>query len=134
MGLRDRVILLGLLPPEDVARQLCGFDIVLHASRWEGLPRAVVQGLLTEVPAVSYDNDGAPEVVINNTTGILVPYGDTASLAAAVTRLARDSTQRRRLGQAGRARCLTMFDWHKMVEAIEAEYVRLHAALPSAGK
>ena len=37
--------LTGLIAPEDVAAQIDGFDMVLHASRWEGLPRAIVQGL-----------------------------------------------------------------------------------------
>jgi glycosyltransferase involved in cell wall biosynthesis len=125
MGLRERVTLLGLLPPEEAARQMTGFDIVLHASRWEGLPRALVQGLLLEAPAVSFDNDGAPEVVVHDQTGMLAPYGHTSSLAAAVVRLARDRSLRQRLGSNGRARCLQMFDWRKMVDAIEQEYRRL---------
>jgi glycosyltransferase involved in cell wall biosynthesis len=125
MGIRDRVLFLGLLPPEQVATVLNGFDIVLHASRWEGLPRAVVQGLLTGVPAVSFDNDGAPEVVIPGETGILVPYGDTSRLAAAVSQLAEGSALRTQLGAAGRARCLVEFDWRTMVAQIEALYERL---------
>jgi len=70
--LRDRVHLVGLITPEEVASCINGFDMVLHASRWEGLPRTLVQGLLCEVPAISFDNDGAPEVVIPDETGILV--------------------------------------------------------------
>ncbi len=70
IGLRDRVKMVGLIDPDAVASHINGFDILLHASRWEGLPRAVVQGLLTGIPAVSFDNDGAPEVVIpDETTG-----------------------------------------------------------------
>ncbi len=128
LGLRDRVRLLGLLPPAAVAEALNGFDLLVHASRWEGLPRAVVQALLTEVPVVSFDNDGAPEVVIPGQTGRLVPYGDTQGLAFAIAQLAADPAERRRLGRQGRTNCLVTFDWRRMVDQIEALYLRSVAA------
>jgi len=125
LGLRDRVRFLGLVPPDEVGRQIKGFDMVLHASRWEGLPRAVVQGLLTEVPAVSFDNDGASEVVIDNETGKLVPYGDIDGLTRAIVELAEQPDLRRRLGARGRELCREEFDWRKMVADLEALYERL---------
>ncbi len=129
IGLRERTTLLGLVGPDDVASLLNGFDILVHASRWEGLPRAVVQALLMEVPAISFDNDGAPEVVIPGETGLLVPLGDVAGLSDAMVRLAADPTLRRALGERGRTRCLTMFDWRTMVDDLE----RLYAGLLPAG-
>jgi len=125
LGLHDRVTFTGLVPPDVVPACLNGIDIILHASRWEGLPRAIVQGLLSEVAAVSYDNDGAPEVVLPNETGLLVSLGDTSGLADALTRLAADEPLRRAMGREGRRRCLAMFDWRLMVEALDALYVRL---------
>lgn len=125
MGLRDRVRMLGLVHPDEVASSINGFDIVLHASRWEGLPRAVVQGLLTEVPAVCFDNDGAPEVVRPEETGILVALGDVRGLSEALVRLATDAELRSRLGRRGRALCLTAFDGHNRVNDLEGLYARL---------
>jgi glycosyltransferase involved in cell wall biosynthesis len=125
LGLRDRVHFAGLVPPGQIPEVLNGVDILLHASRWEGLPRAVVQALLTEVPAVCFDNDGAPEVVLNGQTGILVPFGHAAGLAEAVVRLADDAELRRRLGRQGREHCLWEFDWRRMVHGIDALYQRL---------
>lgn len=125
MGLRDRVRFVGLVHPDEVAVHLCGFDIVLHASRWEGLPRALAQGSLAGLPTISFDNDGAPEVVIPNETGILVPYGDTVALARAIVTLANDADLRHRLGRQGRLFCGEMFNWHKMVDELEALYHHL---------
>ncbi|MCH7885317.1 MAG: glycosyltransferase family 4 protein [Planctomycetes bacterium] len=122
MGLGKYVHFVGLVPPSAVPCLLNGFDILLHASAWEGLPRAVVQGLLMEVPAVSFDNDGAPEVVIPGETGLLVPYGDTGRLAGAIVELACDPDRRRAMGRQGRRRCLEMFDWRDMVSRIEMLY------------
>ena len=156
MGLSRRVHLVGLVPPHEVPRLVHGFDIVLHASRWEGLPRAVVQGLLAEVPAISFDIDGAAEVVITEEavsrqpsavsrqrsaisdqpsgsscqpTGILVPYGDTNGLAGALIRLAGDPALRGAFGRAGRKRCLTLFDWRTMVNELESLYEKLHTKI-----
>ena len=130
LGLRDRVHMTGLVPSDDAAKQINGFDILLHASRWEGLPRVLVQGLLTEVVPVSFDNDGAPEVVVPNETGLLAPFGDTGRLAAAVATLATDPDLRARLGCAGRRRCVELFDWRTMAREIETVYARcLEAAV-----
>ena len=74
------------------------------------------------MPAVSFDNDGAPEVVVSGKTGILVRLGDIEGLADAVTRLAADRNLREALGRNGREWCLEAFDWHSMVEQIERLY------------
>ncbi|MEP0844694.1 MAG: glycosyltransferase family 4 protein [Phycisphaerae bacterium] len=124
LGLRGRVVLTGLVQPEQVPRLLAGMDVLVHASQWEGLPRAVVQALLMEVPAVSFDVDGAPEV-INPRTGVLVPLNDTTKLAEAMIELARDATLRAELGRNGREWCLARFDWRAMVDQLEALYNRL---------
>ena len=125
LGMRDRVHLVGLIEPGEVAQHLNGFDILIHASRWEGLPRAVVQALLTEVPAISFDNDGAPEAVIPNETGLLVEFGDTGGLTEAVVTLAADAELRRKLGRQGRVWCIDRFDWHRMVDQLDSLYKRL---------
>lgn len=124
-GVRDRVILTGLVRPNEVPVLMQGFDILVHASRWEGLPRAVVQALLTEVPVVSFDNDGAPEVVIPEKTGLLIRLGDVKGIADGLVRLAADESLRRTMGRAGRAQCLREFDSVRMVEQLDALYREL---------
>ncbi len=125
LGLLDRVIFTGLLPPEEVGPIINAFDLLLHASKWEGLPRALVQALLVEKPVVSFDNDGAPEVV-DERTGILVPLGDVGGLVEGVVGLANDAALRESLGRTGRQRCLEAFDWRAMVDQIEALYEKLY--------
>ena len=125
IGLRDRVHLTGLVRPEQIPALLAGFDILVHASRWEGLPRAVPQALLMEVPVVTFDNDGAPEVVQPGQTGVLVPFGDIPTLAQRVADLAQNPAERHRLAHQGRQRCLEMFDHHKMTQQIDELYHRL---------
>ncbi len=125
LGLRERTILVGLIPPAEVPRVLAGCDILAHTSQWEGLPRAVVQALLMQVPAVAFDIDGTPEVVLDGQTGRLVPLNDLGAFAAALCELAGDADLRRRLGQVGREHCRERFDWRRMVDQLEELYSRL---------
>ncbi len=127
LGLRERTTLAGLVPPADVPRLLAGCDILAHTSQWEGLPRAVVQALLMQVPAIAFDIDGTPEVVVDGHTGRLVPLNNLDAFAAALCELAGDAELRQRLGRAGREHCLERFDWRRMVDQLEELYLRLAA-------
>ncbi len=121
-GIRDRVMLTGLVPPDEVADSMQGFDMLVHCSQWEGLPRTVVQALLLEIPTISFAIDGAPEVVIDGETGKLVPLNDIRALSSAIQHLAGNPQERRSMGHAGRVRCLSMFNHHHMVEQLESLY------------
>jgi len=124
-GIRDRVTLTGLVPPDEVADSMQGFDMLVHCSQWEGLPRTAVQALLLEIPTVSFAIDGAPEVVIDGETGKLVPLNDIRALSAAILHLAGNPQERRSMGRAGRVRCLSMFNHHDMVDRLENLYREL---------
>jgi len=128
LGLSERVHLTGLVPPERVGEILAGVDVLVHASQWEGLPRAAVQAALMAKPVISFDIDGAPEVVIPGRTGVLVPLNDVALLADAMVHLAGDPDERARLGQAGRKLCRDRFDHVRMVDAIERIYQKVLSA------
>ena len=125
LGLRDRTVLTGLVPPERVAEQIAGFDVMAHASQWEGLPRAVVQALLMRVPAVAFAIDGTPEVVLEGRTGRLAALSDLSAFAGAICELAADAGLRERLGAAGRERCLDRFDRRVMVRQLDELYTEL---------
>lgn len=125
MGARHRVHLTGLVSPDDIPTLMNGIDILVHASRWEGLARVLVQALLMEVPVVSYDNDGAPEVVEDGQTGVLVPFGHTKGLADGIATLAASQSLRKRLGQEGRKRCVDRFSVDRMVTDLEHLYERI---------
>ncbi len=125
VGLRDRITLTGLLPPDEVADSMQGFDMLVHCSQWEGLPRSAVQALLLEIPAVSFAIDGAPEVLIDGETGKLVPLNDIYALSAAILHLVGNPQARRSMGRAGRVRCLSMFNHNYMVDRLESLYGEL---------
>ena len=122
--LAGRFHLTGLLPRERIPAVMHATDILVHCSLREGLARTLPQAMLAGKPAVSFDIDGAAEVV-DAETGILLAAGDAAGLEAAIETLAGSPELRARLGSAGRQRCRERFDHHRMVEQIEGIYRHL---------
>jgi glycosyltransferase involved in cell wall biosynthesis len=125
-GVRDAFILTGLVPPDRIPELLNGVDAVIHPSLREGLARVLPQSLLVGRPAISYDVDGAREVVTPE-TGVLLRPRDLEGLAEAVVRLAADASLRDRLGAEGRRRFADQFRHETMTAQLRSLYERLLA-------
>jgi len=115
----------GLVPPERIPLLLAAMDIVVHTSLREGLARVLPQALIAGKPVVSYDIDGAREVVIPDETGYLVPPRNVAGIEEALARLAADPGLRRRLGMEGRRRFTELFRHERMTAQLRDLYQRL---------
>lgn len=126
-GLNDHFQLTGLAPPERIPELIAAMDLVVHASLREGLARVLPQALIAEKPVVSYDIDGAREVVIPGQTGYLLPPRSVAEMANALIQLAADPALRRRLGAEGRRRFTDTFRHERMTSQLRALYERLLA-------
>jgi glycosyltransferase involved in cell wall biosynthesis len=75
------------------------------ASRYEGMPNALLEAMSCGLPVIVSDASPGPlELVSDGETGLVVPVNDAGALARAIERLATDAALRRRLGEAGRAR------------------------------
>lgn len=126
-GLTDFFHFYGLAPREDIPGLLAAMDVVLHASLREGLARVLPQALLAGKPVVSYDVDGAREVVITDQTGFLLPPQSVQPMADALVQLASDAELRDRLGTEGRRRFTDQFRHDVMTRQIRRLYENLLA-------
>ena len=126
-GLADRFQFTGLVPPERIAELIGAMDVVVHTSLREGLARVLPQGLIAGKPVVSYDIDGAREVVICGQTGYLLPPRDIDALVRALDELIADPALRDRLGYEGRRRFADIFRHQHMTERTRELYKRLLA-------
>lgn len=124
-GLKSHFHLVGLVPPEEVPRYLGAMDVLVHTSLREGLARALPQALLAGKPAISYDIDGAREVVLDGQTGRLLPPQSIEPLADAIIGLAGDRSLRERQGRAGQALCRERFDHRYMTRRIREVYLSI---------
>ncbi len=131
-GIRHAFLLTGLVPPDRIPELLAGVDAVIHPSLREGLARVLPQALLVGRPVISYDIDGAREVVLPE-TGILLQPRDLTGLAAAVLRLADNPSLREAMGQEGRRRFAEQFRHETMTRDLRSLYERLLAMPRSRG-
>ncbi len=124
LGLTERVRFTGLLPPSEIPLAIQASDILVHCSLREGLARALPQAMLCARPVISFDIDGAREVV-NRKTGRLIQPKNVHQLIAACTELIEREHLRKKLGQQGRDFVKDKFVPEVMVDKIEAVYARL---------
>jgi len=124
-GLTPYFQLTGLVPPERIPALLGAVDLVVHASLREGLARVLPQALIAGKPVVSYDVDGAREVVLPEITGLLLPPQSVEPLAEALIRLAADPALRDRMGAEGRRRMAEPFRHQRMTAQLRSLYERL---------
>ncbi len=126
LGLSEKIKFTGLLPPRQIPLAIQSSDILVHCSLREGLARTLPQAMLCAKPAISFDVDGAREVV-NETTGRLIEPKNVEQLTKACAELIQDSGLRGRLGRAGREYVKEKFKPETMVDAIEDVYRELLA-------
>ena len=101
LGIADRVEFRGFR--HDIRRELAALDVLVHATvTAEPFGQVVVEGMAAGLPVVATDAGGPAEIVTDGVDGLLVPPGDTATLAAVLDRLARNIDLRRTLGRRAR--------------------------------
>jgi glycosyltransferase involved in cell wall biosynthesis len=125
IGLTKHFVFTGLVPPDRVPELIHAMDIVVHTSLWEGLARVLPQGLIAGKPVISYDVDGAREVVRSGETGYLLPPQSVDELSQAINILVADPTLRESFGRAGRERFTEQFRHQTMTRRIREVYAEL---------
>jgi len=124
LGLSERIKFTGLLPPSQIPLAIQSSDVLVHCSLREGLARTLPQAMLCGKPAVSFDVDGAREIV-NENTGRLIEPKNVEQLTKACAELIEDEDLRKKLGENGRESVKEKFAPETMVDTIESVYEKL---------
>jgi alpha-maltose-1-phosphate synthase len=129
---RDGVFVVSeMLPRESVRQVLTHTRAFLCPSVYEPLGIVNLEAMACGAAVVASAVGGIPEVVVDGTTGLLVPYtpedpqGFESRFAAAVNELAGDPARATAMGVAGRARAVESFGW----SAIAAQTVELYRSM-----
>ena len=127
-GLTECVHLVGSQPgPESIAAS----DLFALSSRREGFGIVLVEAALAGVPTVTTDAGGAPEVVLDGETGLVVPVDSAPAMAEALSALLCDPDRAQALASAARERALAVFSpdggarqyWRVFEQAYESRSV-----------
>ncbi len=129
LGIADVVDFLGFVG--NPFALLSQADLFVLSSDFEGLPNALIEaqglGLAAVATRCPY---GPDEIVVDGETGLLVPPGDAAALAAAALALLRDPARRQRMGEAAQRQARARFavepllgQWQALLETAGARSI-----------
>jgi glycosyltransferase involved in cell wall biosynthesis len=131
LGLEDRVSFLGMRT--DVGSLLARAQVYVLSSRWEGLPRSIIEAMRAGLPVAASDVGGVAELIEDGATGCLVPRGDVDALAARLGELLGSSELRQLLGKQGRMRYESEFTFERMYERTLGSYREVIGAVCAGG-
>lgn len=125
LGISERVFI-GAYPGSigDVWR---ASDVHAHATLFDSLPNAIIEGMSLAKPAVVTAVGGIPDLVTNERTGLVVPPNDPQAFAAGVLRLLEDEAFAQRLGAAAYERYRHGYRAADTAEKLEALFSEVAA-------
>lgn len=115
LNLQHKVRLLGQW--DEIPELLAASDVFVLPSRWEGLPMALLEGMMAGLPVIATRVEGVDEVVRSGEHGLLVALESPVELAQAIIQLLRSPEDRQRMGRAARERVLSTYTTDRMCEA-----------------
>ena len=120
LGVSDVVTLLGTR--RDVPDILAASDVAVLCSRFEGTPLSVLEYMDAGLPVVATRVGGLPHVIEHGVHGLLTEPGDASALAEGIRELLLDRERARRMGEAGRERRRSVYDFDNTLRELEALY------------
>ena len=133
-GLASRVAFRGRVSDAELQAAYRDADVLVLPSvvdargDTEGLGVVLLEAMAFHVPVVASRLGGITDIVTDGKTGLLVPPGDAAALAAALRGLAEDRTRARRLAEAGHQVLQERFSWPAITARWLAVYERVAGA------
>ncbi len=101
--LGDRAVCAGKLSHAHTLAVIASADIFVLNSTYEGLSHLLVEAQALGVPTIATHVGGNPEVIANESNGLLIPTGDNQALTEAIVRVLGDSELQKRLADNARA-------------------------------
>jgi len=133
-GIEKWFVFTGLVPPERIPFMIQAIDVLVHPSLREGLARTIPQSFSLGKPVISFDVDGAKELVKNQQTGFLIPppnlYENTEEttkkaleeLTQSIIWILKNSDKAQEMGKNGQKLIYPNFDANYMVKRIIEVY------------
>ena len=120
LGIADRVSFTGWR--QDLEAVYRTFDITAVSSRNEGTPVALIEAMAAGRAVVATRVGGVPDVVTDESVGLLVEPGDAGALSAALESLGGDPAARRRMGAAARRSVASRYSVDRLVADLDRLY------------
>ena len=118
-GVRDRVVVTGRVPHDDIPQYLAAFDIgVSPRATFYASPMKVPEYMAAGAAVVAPDMPNLRDLVTDGTTGLLFAPEDLDALTASLQTLIADASRRRQLARAARAAIVERRTWRHNAAAV----------------
>jgi len=114
MDIEDRVTFMGKI--NNIEKIIPNAICVLQPSYTESFGMVSLEAMACEVPSVTSNRDGIPEVVVHGETGFICDAEDYDRMADYLVDICSNDELKMDLGRAGRRRVLECFEWHNQVD------------------
>lgn len=120
-GLKDKVVFTGLR--NDMAQIMSASDVVVHSSvKPEPFGRVIAEAMATHTPVIATAAGGALEIIADQETGLLVPAGDSKTMAKSVLQLITDIPFSEKLSENGYQSVTKKFTLSNHIEIVHRVY------------
>jgi glycosyltransferase involved in cell wall biosynthesis len=124
-GVADRVHFLDAVPHSELPDVLRAADaFLLTTEPPESFGIVLIEAMAAGLPAIATDYPGVRAVIDDGETGLLVPRGDSAGVAAAIGELVAAPARRREMGERGREKAVREWSWPRLVERMDDAYAQ----------
>ena len=107
-----------VVPSEAMQELYAEHDIFLFPSLMEGLPSVLLEAMATGMPIITTETCGMPDIVENETNGLLIAPSDASAIEQAVLQMARSAELRQKLGSAARE-TMRRYTWERSAQMLE---------------
>jgi len=101
------------------------FDVFVQSSHTEGMPTVLLEAMAARTAVVATQVGGTGELMVEGSTGLLVPPNNPEVLAEAMRKVLRDDELRRTMGENGRQRVEQHFTFEPQAERYWELFCRL---------
>lgn len=100
--LQNRIFMTGIVSHETVLKYLKAADVFVLNTAYEGFAHQILEAMAIGVPVISTLAGGNAEILENGKNALVIKWGDTFQIAAAIRSLTRDHGTRENMIEAGK--------------------------------
>lgn len=119
---QQKILDLDQFPSHERGDIYADMDVFVMASQVDSFGLVYLEAWCCGKPVIACKNTAPGSYITNGQNGLLVEYGNSKELAAAILRLLRDENLRRGMGEDGRKQVLENYTWDVVAKQIRQAY------------
>jgi len=100
-------------------------DVFVLPSKTEGMPNALLEAMSCGLACIATSVGAVPEIITNNSNGIIIAYGDKSALKNSLIWLCSNHVERQRLGLLARQTIIQLFSARQRIKEYESMFRKL---------